>query len=79
MVIKLFGIAKEIVGNKTVMIDGSETIINVGDIKRWLSQQYPRLQELQSYAIAVDTEYADDATAIDRNSEIAVLPPVSGG
>ena len=78
MVIRFFGIAKEIAGNNNLQIEG-ETIANVGDVKQWLSKHYPRLQQLQSYAIAVDAVYADDATPIHTNSEIAVLPPVSGG
>ncbi len=79
MVIKLFGIAKEIVGNPNLLINDAEAITTVGEVKQWLSQHYPRLQQLQSYAVAVDAEYADDATAIHAYSEIAVLPPVSGG
>jgi len=79
MEIKFFGIAKELVGNNKLMIDAPQSIATVGDIKNWLSQHYPSLQSLQSYAIAVDAEYANDTTIIYDNSEIAVLPPVSGG
>ena len=79
MIIKLFGIAKEITGKKALLIDSSETIANVGDVKHWLSQRYPLLQQLKSYAVAVDAEYAEDATMVTADSEIALLPPVSGG
>lgn len=79
MMIKFFGIAREITGCHTVQIGNSESIANVSEVKRWLSRQYPGMQQLQSFAIAVDAAYADDATSVDGNSEIAVLPPVSGG
>lgn len=79
MFIKLFGVAKEITGKKTLLVEKSETIANVSDMKHWLLQNYPDLQQLKSYAIAVDEVYADDTTVINTNSEIALLPPVSGG
>ncbi len=78
MTIKLFGIAKEMIGDKNVVID-DETIITVGELKQRLSKQYPSLKGLKSWAIAVDTEYAADEKTIDNKSEIALLPPVSGG
>ncbi len=79
MTIKLFGIAKEIVGNNKMWLDALENVLTVGDLKQWLSQKYPALAELKSWAIAVDNEYADDAKSIQTNSEIALIPPVSGG
>ncbi len=79
MIIKLFGITKEIIGNNKLSVDAFENIKTVGDLKQWLSQQYPALQELKSFAVAVDSEYADDTKYIQKNSEVALIPPVSGG
>lgn len=79
MNIKLFGITKEIISGRYLTIDATEAIATVHDLKVWLLHQYPALQNLQSWAIAVDSEYADDTRIIGINSEIALLPPVSGG
>ena len=78
MNIKLFGIAKEIIGNNYLLVE-VENMATVGALKQWLLQQYPALQDLKSVAVAVNSEYANDATYIDNKSEIALLPPVSGG
>lgn len=79
MTIQLFGIAKEITGGKTLTLSDDTNIISVGALKEHLSERFPQLQTLQSWAIAVNNEYANDATTIDNRSEIALLPPVSGG
>ena len=79
MIISLYGITKDIIGNNKLSIDASNTIHTVGDLKIWLSNRYPALQRLTSLAVAVDSEYADDAHFIHSNSEVALIPPVSGG
>ena len=75
----LFGIAREIVGEKQVIIDTTETISTVGDLKVWMKQKYPSLQQLKSFAVAVDSEYAEDFQPLTIQNEIAIIPPVSGG
>jgi len=37
------------------------------------------LIELDSVAVAVNSEYANDNHLINVNDEIALIPPVSGG
>jgi molybdopterin converting factor subunit 1 len=52
----------------------------VGDLRRRLTADYPRLAGLlPDCAIAVDEEFADDDRGVSADAEIAVLPPVSGG
>jgi len=52
----------------------------VGDLRRRLSEQYPRLAGLvDRCAIAVNNEYAEDAAPLPTNAEVALVPPVSGG
>jgi molybdopterin synthase sulfur carrier subunit len=75
----LFGIAREIVGEKQVLIGANEDISTVGALKGWMKQKYPQLQQLKSFAVAVDSEYAEDAQAVTIQNEIAIIPPVSGG
>ncbi len=79
MTIQLFGVAKEMIGDKKLTLTDDTNISSVGALKEHLSKGFPQLQSLQSWAIAVDNEYANDATTIDNSSEIALLPPVSGG
>jgi molybdopterin synthase sulfur carrier subunit len=73
-----FGIAKEIVGGAatTLQVDEGTT---VELLKKKLVQQYPGLQRLSSFMLAVNGEYADDKAIIAANDEIAIIPPVSGG
>ncbi len=79
MIIQLFGIAKDIVGSNNLAIDNAEEITTVKALKVWLAQRYPALQQLKSMAVAVDSEYANDEQAIAASSEVALIPPVSGG
>lgn len=79
MEILLFGITRDIAGKAKLTIPAGENLQTVGDLKVWLGQQYPAMQQLSSLAVAVDSEYADDSLPISSNSEIALIPPVSGG
>lgn len=52
----------------------------VAELRRHLAGRFPRLAGLlQRCAVAVDGEFADDATPIPSSAEVALLPPVSGG
>jgi molybdopterin converting factor subunit 1 len=52
----------------------------VGDLRRRLAADYPRLAGLlPDCAIAVDEELAGDDRGVSAAAEVAVLPPVSGG
>ncbi len=75
--VKLFGIAKEIVGGSTLTLD--RPVANVEELLAYLRELYPDFARLTSLLIAVNNEYAQPATAISDSDEIAVIPPVSGG
>lgn len=75
----LFGISREIVGEKKLKITPAENIQTVGALKQWMKQKYPQLEKLSSMAIAVDSEYADDEQNLFDENEVAIIPPVSGG
>jgi molybdopterin synthase sulfur carrier subunit len=79
MEVMLFGIAREIVGKKTLTLKPEEKVNTVGELKCWLRTKYPRFQQLSSMAVAVDSEYANDEDALVSESEVALIPPVSGG
>ena len=77
MEVKLFGIAKEIVGSATLHIN--EEVTNVADLKKFLFDSYPDFNSIHSFAVAVERVYADDDKLISSDNEIAIIPPVSGG
>ncbi len=72
-----FGIAKEILGGST--IDVPQDHETVGDLRSWLIHEYPELNRLQGFMIAINQSYALDQDEITHNDELALLPPVSGG
>ena len=77
--VELFAIARELVGTQTIEVELPEAA-TVGDLRVALATTTPALAEVVGRAaIAVDTEYASDATVIKQDSKLAVIPPVSGG
>ena len=75
--IKAFGIAREIMGGREVLIEFEGQ--TVAALKLELEQRFPSLLSLRSYFIAVNNVYAADNTELGPNDEIAIIPPVSGG
>jgi len=73
-----FGISKDIFGASSVNLElaNDATVYNLQYV---LEQQYPRLQQLASYMVAVNNEYALPGDTIHERDEIAIIPPVSGG
>ncbi len=76
MKLLLFGITREIVGSSELEIPDMR---DVGILKDWLRKTYPKMSGLQSLAVAVNKEYAEDHQALTANAEVAIIPPVSGG
>lgn len=75
--IKSYGIAKDILGERNVVIETSAG--TVGELRSWLTTRYPSLTELRSLFIAVNQDYAADEVALKETDEIVLIPPVSGG
>jgi molybdopterin converting factor subunit 1 len=75
--IRLFARARELAGRDIITVtlpDGA----SVGDLRRRLAEQHPRLAELvKRSAVAVEQEFAKDEQPV--RGEVALLPPVSGG
>lgn len=76
--IKAFGISREIVGGREMVMDVAEGL-TVAEFKRQLYTAYPRLETLRSLFIAVNNEYAGDNRVLAGGDEVALIPPVSGG
>lgn len=75
--VKLFGIAKDIVGDSKLEID--DGINSVPLLLSFLKQNYPDFNKLNSLLVAINSEYADHDAMISAEDEIAIIPPVSGG
>ncbi len=75
----LFALAKERAGRPSLTVDLPDQS-TVADLKAALSRACPALGPiLPTLRIAVDSEYAPDDLPIPPGSELAAIPPVSGG
>ena len=72
-----FGIVKEIFGASAMELELHDT--NVAALRSLLKEKYPQLQQLKSFMIAVNNDYAADEIVIEEKDEVAIIPPVSGG
>ena len=80
MEVLLFGIAKDIVGKSKIDIAVTNRFPStVRELKTFMSDAYPEFGKLSSLAVAVNSEYAQDDVPLERDDEIAIIPPVSGG
>jgi len=70
----MFGRLADIAGNSVSVSDVNDTdsLINV------LQKKYPALNETK-YVVAVNKQVIKGNTSLDKNSEVALLPPFSGG
>ena len=76
----MFGIAKEIFGNRIVEVDiDNAECLSVAALKSLLEKQKPALGNIGTYMIATNSDYATDAYIIQNTDEVAIIPPVSGG
>lgn len=76
--IMAFGIAKEIFGSASVVMEVRDGC-SVQTLKQDLQGKYPGLAQLSSFLIAVNNQYATGEQQLAPEDEIAVIPPVSGG
>ena len=76
--ILFFGITTDFVGKNLLEIT-LQNNINVAELKVLLQQKFNKLANVNTYAIAVNEEYAKDELILQENDVIAIIPPVSGG
>ncbi len=75
----LFAAAKEIAGTQQLELSLDQPC-TVGRLKSALAAECPELAALTARsAFSVDQTYANDETVIGPASEVAMIPPVSGG
>lgn len=76
--ILFFGITTDLVNASELQVEVEENI-SIAVFKAYLKNKYPSLENINSYAIAVNEEYADDSLILELGDVVAVIPPVSGG
>ena len=77
--VKLFAVARQRIGRDEIEVELPASA-TVGRLRSALVEQHPPLADVLRVArLAVDSDYATDATVLDSASEIALIPPVSGG
>jgi len=80
MKVLLFGIAKDIIGASEFDVPSEpkhpSTVLELKDL---LVRLFPEFSKLSSFAVAVNSEYAEEHSNLNSNDEIAIIPPVSGG
>jgi molybdopterin converting factor subunit 1 len=77
--VKLFAVAKELAGSDEIFVDlpNGATIARLRDA---IVCTAPALARIVPHAMwAVGTAYASDDTPLNEQSEVALIPPVSGG
>jgi molybdopterin converting factor subunit 1 len=78
--IRLFAAARDAVGQESISVDLPPGKTNVAGLRQELQAAFPSLARLLPHLVfAVDAEYAADSATITAESEIAGIPPVSGG
>ncbi len=78
MIIKLFGIVEEIIGEKEIRISLKENT-SILDLKAILLEKYPNLKDIKAFAFAINETYATDNEILKETDIVAIIPPVSGG
>lgn len=78
--IRLFAGLAEVIGSSTLSFHVHDNSVTAGRLKELLSASYPdAAAQISVSLVAVDHEYAPDDTEISETSEVALIPPVSGG
>jgi molybdopterin converting factor subunit 1 len=76
--IKFFALGRELVGTNALTLDLPEKT-SVHDALERLQTEHPKLAQLPSFLVALNTEYAERSATLTNGDELAIIPPVSGG
>ncbi len=77
--VKLFAIAKELAGSSELSVELPPGA-TIRDLRNAIVIATPPLSRIAPHAMwAVDTQYASDDIPLNEKSEVALIPPVSGG
>ena len=73
--VRAFGMIAEKIGSGEIQLSGISTI---EDLRKSLVDQFPELKNMK-FSIAINKQLASGNASIPDGSEIALLPPFSGG
>ncbi|MBX7073309.1 MAG: MoaD/ThiS family protein [Pirellulales bacterium] len=77
--VKLFAVARQLAGSDLLPLE-VPAAATVADVRAALAQAVPPLASLLgNMFIAVNADYARDDCPVGPDSDIACIPPVSGG
>jgi molybdopterin converting factor small subunit len=77
--VRLFAAAKDLAGRDKVSVEVADGA-TIAEVRTALIAAVPALTSIVPHALwAVDTQYAPESTRVTERSEIALIPPVSGG
>ncbi len=77
--VKLFAVARQLAGSEEIEVDVQEPA-TIAALRVAIGRQFPQLASILRPALfAINTEYSGDSTAVPPDSEVACIPPVSGG
>jgi len=77
--VKLFAVAKELAGCDELSVE-LPLGVTIRDLRGAIVIVSPALARIVPHALwAVGAEYAGDDTSLNEQSEVALIPPVSGG
>jgi molybdopterin converting factor small subunit len=77
--VKLFAVAKELAGCDELSVELPD-VATIRDLRGAIVILAPALTRIVPHALwAVGAEYANADTRLNEESEVALIPPVSGG
>jgi molybdopterin converting factor small subunit len=77
--VKLFAAAKDLAKSDTIAVDVPEGA-TVSQLRAEVVAKVPALKKIVAHSLwAIGTEYVSDDDQLTEQSDVALIPPVSGG
>lgn len=73
--IQVFGNVGDIIGSNELIV---KDVSSKDDLVKTLNYQYPKLSGTK-YVVAVNRKISSQNDSLDEHSEVALIPPYSGG
>lgn len=70
--------SKDIVGKNQVSLEFDREL-SIIEFRHRLIKHFPNLEQMPTYSVALNEEYAEEKQLISENDVLAIIPPVSGG
>lgn len=77
--VRLFAAAKELAGTDVLEVQVASGA-RIDDLRRSVVDRAPKLATIVRHSLwAIGTDYVGDDVEVQANSDVALIPPVSGG